>query len=60
VPARPFYVRPYSVFCNRDIIRFFEAPWIRLKEEDRGRMFPVSDKAAIAVSALIKLGKPSL
>ncbi|WP_010272740.1 BaiN/RdsA family NAD(P)/FAD-dependent oxidoreductase [Paenibacillus senegalensis] len=42
-----------SQFGNRDIIRFFEGLGIRLKEEDRGRMFPVSDKAQTVVQALL-------
>jgi predicted Rossmann fold flavoprotein len=41
-------------FDNRDIIAFFENLGIRLKEEDRGRMFPVSDKAKTVVDALIR------
>jgi predicted Rossmann fold flavoprotein len=44
----------FSVFNNRDIIRFFEDLGIRLKEEDRGRMFPVSDKAKDVVDALLR------
>ncbi|MDF2722482.1 MAG: flavoprotein [Paenibacillus sp.] len=40
-------------FGNRDIIAFFEARGIRLKEEDRGRMFPVSDKAKTVVDTLV-------
>ncbi len=40
-------------FNNQDIIRFFEGLGIRLKEEDNGRMFPVSDKAKTVVDALI-------
>ena len=43
-----------TAFGNREIIRFFEALGIRLKEEDRGRMFPVSDKAKTVVDALIR------
>lgn len=46
----------YSAFqhwSNRDIIAFFEGLGIRLKEEDNGRMFPVSDKASSVVSALV-------
>ncbi|MEF3313682.1 NAD(P)/FAD-dependent oxidoreductase [Paenibacillus sp. GYB004] len=42
-----------STFSNRDIIAFFEGMGIRLKEEDRGRMFPVSDKAKTVVDALV-------
>lgn len=40
-------------FSNQDIIHFFEALGIRLKEEDNGRMFPVSDKAKTVVDALV-------
>lgn len=40
-------------FSNKDIIVFFENMGIKLKEEDNGRMFPVSDKAKTVVDALI-------
>ncbi|MNI09536.1 tricarballylate dehydrogenase [compost metagenome] len=40
-------------FSNRDIMDFFEAMGIKLKEEDNGRMFPVSDKAKTVVDALV-------
>ncbi|MBD3921599.1 NAD(P)/FAD-dependent oxidoreductase [Paenibacillus sp. PR3] len=40
-------------FGNKDIISFFERLGIRLKEEDNGRMFPVTDKAKTVVDALI-------
>lgn len=40
-------------FGNKDIIAFFERLGIRLKEEDNGRMFPVTDKAKTVVDALI-------
>ncbi|RAV16407.1 NAD(P)/FAD-dependent oxidoreductase [Paenibacillus contaminans] len=43
----------FATFSNRDIIRFFEDLGIRLKEEDRGRMFPVSDRAKTVVDALV-------
>lgn len=46
----------YSAFQhwnNRDIMSFFEGLGIRLKEEDNGRMFPVTDKASSVVNALI-------
>lgn len=49
-----FLYSAFSVFNNRDIIRFFEDLGIRLKEEDRGRMFPVSNKAKDVVDALIR------
>lgn len=40
-------------FSNRDIVAFFEGLGIRLKEEDNGRMFPVSDRAKTVVDALV-------
>lgn len=40
-------------FSNRDIIAFFENLGIRLKEEDDGRMFPVTDDAKTVVNALV-------
>jgi predicted Rossmann fold flavoprotein len=43
----------FAQFSNYDIIDFFEGLGIRLKEEDRGRMFPVTDKAKDVVNALI-------
>lgn len=48
-----FLYSALSEFNNRDIIAFFEGMGIRLKEEDRGRMFPVSDKAQTVVDALV-------
>lgn len=49
-----FMHSPFSVFNNEDIIAFFESLGIKLKEEDRGRMFPVSDKATTVVNTLLK------
>ena len=48
-----FLYSALSNFSNRDIIAFFEGMGIALKEEDNGRMFPVSDKAKTVVDALI-------
>ncbi|MGG1517676.1 NAD(P)/FAD-dependent oxidoreductase [Paenibacillus oryzisoli] len=48
-----FLYSALSQFSNQDIIAFFEGLGIRLKEEDNGRMFPVSDKAKTVVDALI-------
>ncbi|MEK3882817.1 NAD(P)/FAD-dependent oxidoreductase [Paenibacillus sp. PL2-23] len=42
-----------TAFGNRHIMSFFEELGIRLKEEDNGRMFPVSDKAKTVVDALV-------
>lgn len=41
-------------FSNKDIVAFFEGLGIALKEEDRGRVFPVSDNAATVVQALVQ------
>lgn len=49
-----FMYSPFSVFNNEDIIAFFEKMGIQLKEEDRGRMFPVSDKATTVVQTLLE------
>lgn len=49
-----FMHSPFSVFNNEDIIHFFERLGIQLKEEDRGRMFPVNDKAITVVRTLLE------
>lgn len=48
-----FLYSAFSVFDNEDIIDFFEDLGVQLKEEDHGRMFPVSDSARDVVQALI-------
>ncbi|MEI5908808.1 NAD(P)/FAD-dependent oxidoreductase [Bacillus spongiae] len=48
-----FLYSAFSVFNNEDIITFFENLGVKLKEEDHGRMFPVSDKAQSVVDALL-------
>ncbi|MGJ7912885.1 NAD(P)/FAD-dependent oxidoreductase [Neobacillus sp. LXY-1] len=48
-----FLYSAFSIFNNEDIIRFFEKLGIALKEEDHGRMFPVSDQAQSVVDALL-------
>ncbi|WP_166242836.1 aminoacetone oxidase family FAD-binding enzyme [Paenibacillus turpanensis] len=48
-----FLYSAFANFSNRDIIEFFEGMGIRLKEEDNGRMFPVTDKAKSVVDALV-------
>lgn len=47
----------FAQFNNQDIIQFFEELGVALKEEDRGRMFPVSDKAITVAQALVDLLK---
>src|SRR5699024_11250643 len=42
-----------SIYDNESIIQYFEELGIPVKEEDRGRMFPVSDSAKTVVNALL-------
>lgn len=49
-----FLYGAFSIFNNEDIIRFFENLGVPLKEEDHGRMFPVSNSAQSVVNALLK------
>ena len=63
-----FLYSAFSIFNNEDIIAYFENMGIALKEEDHGRMFPVSNSAKSVVDTLInhlkensvdiKLGSP--
>jgi hypothetical protein len=48
-----FLYSAFSLFNNEDIIRFFENLGVELKEEDHGRMFPVSNRAQSVVDALL-------
>jgi len=48
-----FLYSAFSIFNNEDIINFFENLGVALKEEDHGRMFPVSDSAQSVVQTLI-------
>src|SRR5699024_9809060 len=49
-----FLYSPFSTFDNESIIDFFESRDVNLKEEDHGRMFPVSNRAQDVVDALVK------
>lgn len=48
-----FLYGPFSVFNNYDIIDFFESLDVQLKEEDHGRMFPVTNRSQTVVNALL-------
>lgn len=48
-----FLYGAFSVFNNYDIIDYFENMGVALKEEDHGRMFPVSNSAKSVVDTLI-------
>ncbi|ATP41507.1 aminoacetone oxidase family FAD-binding enzyme [Solibacillus sp. R5-41] len=49
-----FLYSPFTVYNNENIIEFFEGLGVPLKEEDHGRMFPVSNNAHDVVGALEK------
>ncbi|WP_112181684.1 MULTISPECIES: NAD(P)/FAD-dependent oxidoreductase [Paraliobacillus] len=49
-----FLYSAFSVFNNYDIIDYFENLDVPLKEEDHGRMFPVSNSAKDVVNSLLK------
>lgn len=49
-----FLYSAFSVFNNYDIIDYFEDMGVALKEEDHGRMFPVSNSAKSVVDTLIQ------
>ncbi|HEY3366217.1 MAG TPA: NAD(P)/FAD-dependent oxidoreductase [Symbiobacteriaceae bacterium] len=49
-----FMFSALSRFGPEEIIRFFEGLGIRLKEEDRGRMFPTTDRAVTVANALVQ------
>lgn len=49
-----FLYSPFSIFDNKSIIAFFESRGVKLKEEDHGRMFPVSNKSQDVVDALTR------
>ncbi|MGE7841588.1 NAD(P)/FAD-dependent oxidoreductase [Lysinibacillus sp. NPDC093712] len=49
-----FLYSPFTVYSNEDIIAFFEGLGVALKEEDHGRMFPVSNRAQDVVDTLIR------
>ncbi|MDK8175071.1 hypothetical protein HMPREF3031_06985 [Staphylococcus sp. HMSC072B07] len=49
-----FLYSPFSVFDNESIIEFFESRGVKLKEEDHGRMFPVSNRAQDIVDTLVQ------
>lgn len=48
-----FLYGPFSIYNNEHIIDFFTGLGVALKEEDHGRMFPVSNRAQDVVDALV-------
>lgn len=49
-----FLYSAFSIFNNYDIIDFFTTLQVPLKEEDHGRMFPVSNQSKTVVNALLR------
>ncbi len=49
-----FLYGPFSVFDNESIIKFVESNGVKLKEEDHGRMFPVSNKAKDVLNVFLE------
>ncbi len=47
----------FAQFNNFDIMNFFESQGVSLKEEDHGRMFPVTNKSKTIVDALVERAK---
>lgn len=52
-----FLYSAFSKFNNMDIMAFFRENGVQLKEEDHGRMFPVTDKARTILDTFITLIK---
>lgn len=49
-----FLYSTFAQFNNQDIMNFFESQGVSLKEEDHGRMFPITDKSKTIVEALVQ------
>lgn len=47
-----FLYSVFSQFDNHDLINFFQENGVQLKEEDHGRMFPVTDKSKTIIDCL--------
>lgn len=54
-----FLFSAFNKFSVEDTIKFFNEHGVAVKEEDRGRVFPLSDKAGDVRQALIKYLKQS-
>ena len=48
-----FLYSTFSQFNNFDVMAFFEEAGVSLKEEDHGRMFPITNKSKTIVDALV-------
>ena len=47
-----FLYSTFAQFDNHDIIQFFQDNGTKLKEEDHGRMFPITDKSQTIIATL--------
>lgn len=52
-----FLYSAFSQWDNYDIMAFFEERGVHLKEEDHGRMFPVTDQSKTVVEALLNYAR---
>ncbi|MEI7690396.1 MAG: NAD(P)/FAD-dependent oxidoreductase [bacterium] len=51
----PDFVLPiFKEFSQKDTVAFFESLGVKLKEEDRGRLFPNTDQAGTVLASLVK------
>lgn len=52
-----FLYSTFAQFNNFDVMAFFESHGVSLKEEDHGRMFPITNKSKTIVDTLINTAK---
>lgn len=50
-----FLYSAFAQYDNYDIMDFFRSNGVKLKEEDHGRMFPITDKSRTILEALISI-----
>ncbi len=49
-----FLYSAFNTFSNQDVVNFFENCGLKTKTEDKGRVFPVSDKSKDVLECLVK------
>jgi len=52
--GRHFVKKAFHHFCTKDTIKWFEEKGVKLKPEDDGRMFPVTDSSQSIIDCLIR------
>lgn len=50
-----FLFSSLDIFNNKDLIRFFEDHGLKLKEEEGGKIFPITNKAKDVIATLIRV-----